>query len=94
MPYNIKPDPKFEEEFERIKKKNKKLHEEALKKILKLSLEPHIGKPLRNILKGKWRVHLGHFVLLYEIDENAKLLILLKLRNQIIRTLTTGCSIR
>lgn len=81
MPYNIKPDPKFEEEFERIKKRNKALHEEALKKILKLSEEPHIGKPLRNVLKGKWRVHLGHFVLLYEIDENAKLLILLKLRN-------------
>ncbi len=61
MPYNIKPDQNFEEEFEKLKKKNKVLHEVALKKIMRLSEEPHIGKPLRNILKGKWRVHLGHF---------------------------------
>lgn len=81
MSYNIKADQKFEDEFERIKKRNKSLHEEALKKIIKLSEEPHIGKPLRNVLKGKRRVHLGHFVLLYEIDEVARQIILLQLKN-------------
>jgi len=27
-----------------------------------------MGKPLRNVLKGKRRVHIGSFVLFYSID--------------------------
>ncbi len=32
--------------------------------------EPEIGKPLRNVLKGRRRVQIGSFVLIYEIDKN------------------------
>ncbi|MGC9310897.1 MAG: type II toxin-antitoxin system RelE family toxin [Candidatus Aenigmatarchaeota archaeon] len=33
---------------------------------------PELGKPLRNLLKCERRVHLGHFVLLYEVFETPK----------------------
>jgi mRNA-degrading endonuclease RelE of RelBE toxin-antitoxin system len=45
--------------------------EDGLKKRLKILAEqPEIGKPLRNVLKGKRRIQIGSFVLIYEIDKN------------------------
>ena len=79
MPYDILLDEKFEEALEKLKKKNKELYLVVTKKILHLSCEPHIGKPLRNILKGKWRVHVGHYVLIYEIDDVAFQVVFLKI---------------
>jgi len=69
-PYDIKIDPKLEELMGKIKRKDKSLHERVMKKILKLAENPKQGKPLRNILKGRWRVQIGPFVLVYTIDEN------------------------
>ncbi|WP_239450983.1 type II toxin-antitoxin system RelE/ParE family toxin [Methanosarcina horonobensis] len=41
----------------------------VLRKTVNSILEnPECGKPLRNVLKGLRRVHIGHFVLIYEID--------------------------
>lgn len=34
-----------------------------------IAKNPEIGKPLRGRLKGKRRVHVGSFVLIYQIDE-------------------------
>lgn len=79
MPYNVILDEKFEEDLEKLKKKNKELYNAVTKKIHRLSEEPHIGKPLRNVLKGKWRVHVGHFVLFYEIDDVAFQITVLKI---------------
>ncbi|NKQ39870.1 MAG: type II toxin-antitoxin system RelE/ParE family toxin [Methanosarcinales archaeon] len=31
--------------------------------------KPYLGKPLRELLIGKRRVHIGHFVLIYEVNE-------------------------
>ncbi len=39
---------------------------------------PYLGKPLRNVLKNKRRVHIGPFVLIYEINEKEKEIVLLK----------------
>ncbi len=47
------------------------------KKILQIAGNPEMGKPLRNVLKGRRRVHVGHFVLLYEVDEKNKRVIFL-----------------
>ena len=40
-------------------------------------IEPHFRKPLGNVLKGSFRVHVGSFVLRYRIDEVNKTLILI-----------------
>ena len=55
----------------------KKKLNQLIKKIVELSQNPYSGKPLRSVLKGKWRVHLGPFVLIYKIDEGHKILIFL-----------------
>lgn len=33
---------------------------------------PSVYKPLGNILKGRYRVHIGHFVLLFVIHEEER----------------------
>ncbi len=69
-PYDIKVDPKLEKLIEKIRKKDKLLYERIIKQMLKLAENPKQGKPLRNVLKGKWRVQIGSFILIYSIDEN------------------------
>ncbi len=69
-PYDIKIESKLEKLLNKIKKKDRILYERIIKQMLKLAETPKQGKPLRNILKGKWRVQIGPFVLVYAIDEN------------------------
>lgn len=49
-------------------KKDKTLSDRVEKKVLEILEKPEHYKPLRNILKGKRRVHIGSYVLLYEIQ--------------------------
>lgn len=68
--YDIKIEPKLENLINKIKKKDKVLYTRIVKQMLKLAENPKQGKPLRNVLKSKWRVQIGPFVLIYIIDEN------------------------
>lgn len=59
-------------EFERILKSLKKkasLLSQLDNKIAKILKEPKLGKPLRNVLRNYRRIHVGSFVLLYEIHQ-------------------------
>lgn len=49
-------------------KKDKTLRERVEKKILEILQNPEHYKPLQNVLKGKRRVHVGPYVLVYEIE--------------------------
>jgi len=40
-----------------------------------LAENPHHYKPLRNVLKNKRRVHIGNFVLIFEILEEDKIVV-------------------
>ena len=40
-----------------------------------------MGKPLRNQLKGKWRIHIGSYVLLNTIDPSQNCIVLLKFKH-------------
>ncbi len=68
--YEIKP--QLEKSLQKLAKKDKRYYESVVRKILQIADNPEIGKPLRNVLKGKRRVHIGHFVLIYEVDEKEK----------------------
>lgn len=68
--FEIKED--LQKSLQKLAKKDKKLYESVMKKILQIASGPEIGKPLRNVLKGKRRVHIGHFVLIYSVDDNEK----------------------
>ncbi len=77
MAYSISPTKEFEESLVRLKKGDRALYNRLGKKIDELCAEPHFRKPLRNVLKGSFRVHVGTFVLRYRIDEAAKTIILI-----------------
>ncbi len=70
MTYRVVAHPRVQKEIEKLYKKDKIRYEYIKKKLKILAEQPEIGKPLRNVLKGKWRVQIGSFVLIYEIDKN------------------------
>jgi mRNA-degrading endonuclease RelE of RelBE toxin-antitoxin system len=71
-PYDIVLDPKLEEQLEKLKRKAYVIYGRIVKQMLKLSKNPYIGKPLRFPLVGLRRVHVGPFVLTYEINEKER----------------------
>ncbi|MBU4501622.1 MAG: type II toxin-antitoxin system RelE/ParE family toxin [Nanoarchaeota archaeon] len=68
----------FKKQLRKLKKKDKALYKRLEKKIRVILVEPKHLKRLRNILKGKQRVHLGPFVLKFEFKENKVYFITLK----------------
>jgi mRNA-degrading endonuclease RelE of RelBE toxin-antitoxin system len=46
------------------------LYEHIKKRLKILAEQPEIGKPLRNVLKGRRRVQICSFVLIYSIENN------------------------
>ncbi|MFA5830762.1 MAG: type II toxin-antitoxin system RelE/ParE family toxin [Candidatus Paceibacterota bacterium] len=60
----------FSKIVKQLAKKDKKSSEILLAHCLKISENPTIGKPLRNVLKNCRRVHIDSRVLLYEIAKD------------------------
>lgn len=58
--------------LKKLKKKDRVQFEAVRKKIRQILKNPYVYKPLKNILKGRYRVHIGHFVLLFVIHEKEK----------------------
>ena len=61
--------PEFQRILKSLKKKNTLL-QELDGKIAKILKEPKLGKPLRNVLRNYRRIHVGSYVLVYEINQN------------------------
>lgn len=78
MSYKVVVDEKLEKTLETLFRRDKKVYEYVKKKIEQLAENPQIGKPLKNVLKGKRRVHIGPFVLIYELDEENKTITFLR----------------
>lgn len=65
--YEVVLSPRFSRATKGLQKKNLAAFTALKKQIIKISDNPDLGKPLRNVLKNKRRVHIGSFVLIYEI---------------------------
>lgn len=63
----------------KLRKKSPARYGQLKKKIRFLVENPESGKPLRPPLKGRWRVHLGHFILIYTINTRENIVVFLKL---------------
>jgi YafQ family addiction module toxin component len=63
--------------FRRMTKKDRRRLEAVGAKVAEILEDPHRFKPLRAPMQGKRRVHVGPFVLVYEIDEERKVVTLL-----------------
>ena len=65
--YEIKD--RLAKKLRKLAKKDRSYYNILVRKILQIAENPHTGKPLRNVLKGKRQVHIDPFVLMYEILE-------------------------
>ena len=75
--YSFEIKEELEKSLQKLAQKDKRHYQSVVKKILQIAGNPEMGKPLRNVLKGRRRVHVGHFVLIYEVDEKNKRVIFL-----------------
>jgi addiction module RelE/StbE family toxin len=69
MTFTVVPDPKVEVILRKLWQKDSTRFYRIEKKLRELGDNPEIGKPLKKPLKGFWRLHIGHFVLIYKIDK-------------------------
>jgi addiction module RelE/StbE family toxin len=72
MSYRIDIHPDLESALKKLRIKDPKRYEQLKKKIYSLIENPQSGKPLTGSLKGKWRAHVGSFVLFYSIIDSEK----------------------
>lgn len=70
--YSFEIKDELEKSLRKLAKRDNQLYEAVTKKILQIAENPVIGKPLRNVLKGKKRVHIGHFVLIFSVDDKER----------------------
>lgn len=81
MTYTLRYRPGLKDEILKFLKNDPVRLEQLTKKIDYLMEHPEMGKPLRNRLKGKWRVHIGPYVLLYKIDNSQNCIVLLTFKH-------------
>ena len=72
MVYLISFSDNMSEQLARLYKRDRALYERIQKKVDDLKEHPNTGKPMESTLKGSWRVHVGHFILMYRIHEREK----------------------
>ena len=60
---------KFDSSARQIKRKKSVLFGKLSKQIGKIIKNPEVGKPLRNVMRNYRRIHVGSFVLIYEIRD-------------------------
>jgi mRNA interferase RelE/StbE len=56
--------------IKQIKKYNKNLQAQIIKKLKQLEKNPELGKPLTNALKNNRSIHIGKFRVIYSIKGN------------------------
>ncbi len=67
--------------FRRLLKKDRAQLEAVNKKIEQILLDPLQFKPLRHPLEGLRRVHVGSFVLIYQVIENPPIVRIVKYKH-------------
>ena len=73
--YNLEIDKDVCKKFEKLSKKDAQQIEYVNKKIEKILQNPHQFKPLKHPMEMLRRVHVGSFVIIYQIDEKRKTVI-------------------
>ncbi|MCW4023420.1 MAG: type II toxin-antitoxin system mRNA interferase toxin, RelE/StbE family [Candidatus Bathyarchaeota archaeon] len=79
--YTLEIEEEVYKTFKKLSKKDKKQLEAVNKKIKQIMIDPTQFKPLKHPLKGLRRVHIGPFVLIYEVHENPQTVRILKYKH-------------
>ncbi|MCH8156346.1 MAG: type II toxin-antitoxin system RelE/ParE family toxin [Nitrospinae bacterium] len=69
--YTASPTPRFSKHLKAIKR-DAVLLSRLNRKMKEIREDPHHYKPLRNVLKNHFRVHVGSYVLIFEVRETEK----------------------
>jgi mRNA interferase RelE/StbE len=72
MPYKARFSRIFLKKEKRLPRDIRSRVVEALREIL---MNPHVGVPLVGPFKGLWRVRIGRYRVIYEIDEKEKIVV-------------------
>ena len=76
--YNLEVEEVVFKAFKKLLRKDRKQLEALNKKIEQILVDPYQFKPLKHPLEGLRRVHVGPFVLIYEVVENSRTVRVLK----------------
>jgi YafQ family addiction module toxin component len=68
--YSLEVEEEVSKTFKRLFKKDRKQLEAVNKKVEEILIDPFAFKPLRHPMEGLRRVHIGSFVLIYQVIEN------------------------
>jgi YafQ family addiction module toxin component len=79
--YSLEIEEEVFKAFKKLGKKDRKQLEAIKKKIEQILTDPLQFKPLRHPLEGLRRVHVGSFVLIYEVRENSQTVRVLKYKH-------------
>ncbi|HPW73502.1 MAG: type II toxin-antitoxin system RelE/ParE family toxin [Methanothrix sp.] len=80
-PYDIEIGDKLQRKLKKLQNKDTQYYNAIISKTVQIAEVPQLGKPLRGVLKGKRRVHVGPFVLIYKINENERVVTLIELEH-------------
>lgn len=80
-PYDIEIGDKLQRKLKKLQNKDTQYYNAIISKTVQIAEVPQFGKPLRGVLKGKRRVHVGPFVLIYKINENERVVTLIELEH-------------
>jgi YafQ family addiction module toxin component len=70
--YSLEVVERVDRTFEKLQRKDPVQFNELSKKIEQILENPHQFKPLRAPMQHMWRVHVGSYVLIYDINEDKK----------------------
>jgi YafQ family addiction module toxin component len=79
--YDIEIGEKLQRKINKLENKDRQYHNTIINKIIQIAEAPQLGKPLRGVLKGKRRVHIGPFVLIYKVNENEHVVTFIELEH-------------
>ena len=79
--YSLEIEEEVLKAFKKLRKKDPQQSEAIKRKVDQILNDPQQFKPLRHPLEGLWRVHVGSFVLIYEICKESNTVRLLKYKH-------------
>jgi len=80
-PFDIEIGDKLQRKLKKLQNKDSEYYNAIISKIVQIAEAPQMGKPLRGVLKGKRRVHIGPFVLIYKVNENDHIVTIIELEH-------------
>jgi len=81
MTYKVAVHPSVRRNLKKLYSLDRPVYDYVKKRLYLLVYKPEMGYPLEAEFQGKWRIHIGPFVLIYTFDSASNILTLLVLEH-------------